>query len=209
MSRYWEKLQISIVFFGNKFSSRLDTEVPKVYPKAEVAKGRRAFCRQTWVQRDHWLYLVKNSSVLGSKIFLASLGKNVTKHQKLYSLCLVVIDSKMVSRELLGPAKSARKTVRALEFSVSNWRRISALVNVPPNQWPLQICQVFEIFRTWTIFRLFDNLDESTTISSALPIFSTTSSVSSSLGAKLDDPVIFNIEVSSAAIHLKPWMKRQ
>ena len=27
----------------NEFSSRLDAEVPKVYPKAEVVEGRRAF----------------------------------------------------------------------------------------------------------------------------------------------------------------------
>ena len=33
----------------NEFSSRLDAKVPGVYPKAEVAEGRRAFCRQTLV----------------------------------------------------------------------------------------------------------------------------------------------------------------
>ena len=55
-----------------------------------------------------------------------------------------------------------------------------------------------------TILRLFDDLDESTTVSSALPPPPTTSSVPSSLGAKSDDPVVFNIEVSGAAIYLKP-----
>ena len=80
---------------------------------------------------------------------------------------------------------------------------------VPPNRWPLQIFQAFEVFRLLTIPRLFDDLDESTTVSSALPPPPTTSSVPSSLGAKSDDPVVFNIEVSDAAIHLKPWMKRR
>ena len=69
--------------------------------------------------------------------------------------------------------------------------------------------QIFEVFRLLTILRLFDDLDESTTVSSALPSPPTTSSVSSSLGAKSDDPVVFNIEVSGAAIYLKPWMKRR
>ena len=68
--------------------------------------------------------------------------------------------------------------------------------------------QAFEVFRLLTTFRptfrLFDDLDESTTVSLALPPIPTTSSVPSSLGAKSDDPVVFNIEVSGAAIHLKP-----
>ena len=53
------------------------------------------------------------------------------------------------------------------------------------------------------IFWLFDNLDKSTTVSSALPPLLTTSSVPSSVKAKFDNPVVFNIKVSSAAIHLK------
>ena len=73
----------------NEFSSHLDDEVSEVYPKAEVVEGRRAFCRQTLVQRDRWLQLVKDSSVFGSKIFLASLGKNATEHQQLHQLCFV------------------------------------------------------------------------------------------------------------------------
>ena len=67
----------------NEFSSRLDTEVPKVYPSAEVAKGRRVQIR-TLVQRDCWLRLVKDSSVLDSKIFLALLGKELEKLSELY-----------------------------------------------------------------------------------------------------------------------------
>ena len=65
----------------NEFSSRFVAEVPKVYPKAGVAEGRRTFCRQTLVQRDHWLHLVKGSSVLGLKIILASLENNVIENQ--------------------------------------------------------------------------------------------------------------------------------
>ena len=63
--------------------------------------------------------------------------------------------------------------------------------------------QAFEVFQLLTILRLFDNLDKCTTISSALLPPPTTSSVPSFLGAKSDDPVIFNIEVSGTAIHLK------
>ena len=69
--------------------------------------------------------------------------------------------------------------------------------------------QAFEIFQLLTILQLFDNLDEFTTVLSALPLSPTTSSVPSFLGAKSDDLVVFNIEVSGAAIHLKPWIKRQ
>ena len=64
----------------NEFSSRLDAEVLEVYPKAGVAERRNAFCRQTLVQRDQWLHLVKDSSVLSLKIFLASLEKNAIEH---------------------------------------------------------------------------------------------------------------------------------
>ena len=67
----------------------------------------------------------------------------------------------------------------------------------------------FVTFQALEVFRLFDDLDKSTTVLSALPLPPTTSSVPSSLGAKSDDPVVFNIEVSGAAIHLKPWMKRR
>ena len=97
----------------NKFSSCLDAEMLEVYPKAEIAERRRAFYRQTLVQKDHWLYLVKDLSLLGLKIFLTSLEKNTTEYQQLHSFYFVVINLKIISKELLGPAKSAQKTVRA------------------------------------------------------------------------------------------------
>ena len=58
----------------------------------------------------------------------------------------------------------------------------------------------------------FLHLDKSTTVSLALPPLSTTSlqSALNSFRAKSsDDFVVFNIEVSDAAILLKPRMKRQ
>ena len=69
--------------------------------------------------------------------------------------------------------------------------------------------QAFEVFRPFDNSSTFDNLDKSTTVSSALLPPPTTSSVRSSLGVKSDNSVVFNIEVSGAAIHLKPWMKRR
>ena len=41
-------------------------------PELKAEEGR-TFCRQTLVQRDRWLQLVKDLSVLDSKIFLAPL----------------------------------------------------------------------------------------------------------------------------------------
>ena len=70
----------------------------------------------------------------------------------------------------------------------------------------------FATDQAFEVFRLFDDLDESTTVSSALPPPPTTSSFSAlnAFGAdNPDDPVVFNIEVSGAAILLKPWMKRR
>ena len=64
--------------------------------------------------------------------------------------------------------------------------------------------QAFEVFWTFDDSSTFDDLDKSTTVSSALPPLPTTSSIPSSLGAKFDDPVVFNTEVSGAAIYLKP-----
>ena len=61
----------------------------------------------------------------------------------------------------------------------------------------------FATLQAFEVFQLFDDSDESTTVLSALPPPLTTSSVPSSLGAKSDDPIVFNIEVSGAAIHLK------
>ena len=51
--------------------------------------------------------------------------------------------------------------------------------------------QAFEVFWLLTIPRLFDGLDESTIVLSALSPPLTTSSIPSSLGAKSDDPVVF------------------
>ena len=53
--------------------------------------------------------------------------------------------------------------------------------------------QAFEFFQLLKIPWLFDNLDESTTVLSALPPLPKISSVPSSLRAKSDDPVIFKI----------------
>ena len=83
------------------------TEVPGIYPRAEVAKGRHAQIR-TLVQRDRWLRLVKDSSVLDLKIFLALLGKNATEHQ-FTSFALSVIAPNVVSKELLDSAKELEK----------------------------------------------------------------------------------------------------
>ena len=65
----------------NIFLSRLDGEVPGVYPRAEVVERRRALYKQNLGAEGPWLQLVKDSSVLGSKVFLAPLGKNPTEHQ--------------------------------------------------------------------------------------------------------------------------------
>ena len=166
------------------------------------------------MKRDRWLHLVKDLSVLGSKIFLL-LGKNVTEHQQLHSLCLVGNQFEMVSRKLLSPAKSARKSVRALTeardllIELTEDRCFGKRSSEPMT---FATLQAFEVFRLLTIHRLFDNLDESTTISSALPPSPTTSLflALNAFGANnLDDPIVFNIEVSDAAILLKPWMKRQ
>ena len=59
----------------------------------------------------------------------------------------------------------------------------------------------------------FFDLDEFLNVSSALPPPPPTTSSLSALNAfgadKPDDPVVFNIEVSGAAILLKPRMKRR
>ena len=66
----------------SKFSSRLDAEIFGVHPRAEIAEGRPAQIR-TLVQKDRWLRLVKDSSVLNSKYFFL-FGNNVTEHQQLH-----------------------------------------------------------------------------------------------------------------------------
>ena len=97
----------------NKFSSRLDVKVLGVYSKAEVKEGRRAFCIQTLVQRDCWLQLVKDSNVFGSKIFLAHLGKNVTEHQQLHSLCFVCNRFENDIERAPGPSKRSLKNCQS------------------------------------------------------------------------------------------------
>ena len=162
----------------------------------------------------------------------------------------LIIDLKVVLRELLGPANlTGARALRISKLSeaIMTGLRLSSSAS---NSWRLQrwpvvfyyeFCtkfrlrhifitaslvseirklgsskpmtfatfQVFEVFSLLTIFWLFDNLDEFTTVSLALSLPPTTSSVPSFLGTKSDDLVVFNIEVSGAAIHLKPWMKRR
>ena len=71
---------------------------------------------------------------------------------------------------------------------------------------------VAPIFGTRIKFLDFLFLDKFTTVLLALPSTPTTS-LSSTLNVfgadSSDDPVVFNKEVSGAAILLKPWMKRQ
>ena len=138
-------------------------------------------------------------------------SKKKYQRRRLARTTWLIIDLKVVLGELLGPAKRAQKTVRVLTRArvlcvKSTENRCFGKCSFKPMI--LATFQAFEVFRTFlTILRLFDNIDESTTVSSALPPLSTTSSISSSFGAKSDDVVVFNIGVSSAAIHLKPWMK--
>ena len=53
----------------NEFSSRPGAKVPRVYPRAEVVEGRRAFCRQKFGAEG---------------LNLTPLRKNVTTHQQLH-----------------------------------------------------------------------------------------------------------------------------
>ena len=53
-----------------------------------------------------------------------------------------MIASNIVSKELLGSAKKLEKLLelqRKLEFFVSNWQKIGALVNVFPDRWSAQL----------------------------------------------------------------------
>ena len=65
------------------------------------------------VQRNRWLQLVKDSSVLGSKIFLAPLGKNATEHQQLHSLCLVGNRFENGIERAPGPSKKSSKNCQS------------------------------------------------------------------------------------------------
>ena len=97
----------------------------------EVAEGRRAFCRQTLVQRDHWLQLIDNLSDFGSKIFLAPLGKNATEHQQLHLLCLVGNQFKNGIKRAPGSSKKSLKNCQNSNGSSS----CSYLVDGGPVFW--------------------------------------------------------------------------
>ena len=75
------------------------------------AEGGRASCRQTLVQRDRWLQLVKDS-----KIFLAPLGKNTTEQQQLHLLCLVGnLFENDIEKALGSSEKSSKNCQKDLE----------------------------------------------------------------------------------------------
>ena len=62
-------------------------------------------------------------------------SKKKFQRSGLAKIARLIIDSNMVSRELLGLAKkSARETIRALTEARVFRRKIGASVNVPPNQ---------------------------------------------------------------------------
>ena len=180
------------------------------------------------LQRDRWLQLVKNSSVLGSKIFLAPLEKNATEHQQLYSLCFVGnrfengIERAPGSANLMG-AQALRISLtedwcfdKHEHFRFFQWwsvvfhHEIHAIfiraslvseVRKLGSSKPMTFADFlglwgFLTFDDFLTFWLFDDLDESTTVSSALSPPPTTSSFSAlnAFGAdNLDDPVVFNI----------------
>ena len=72
------------------------------------------------VQRDRWLQLVKESSVLGLKIFLASLGKNATEHQQLHSLCFIGNQFENGIERAPGPSKKSSKNCQNSNGSLSS-----------------------------------------------------------------------------------------
>ena len=63
---------------------------------------------------------VKDSSVLGSKIFLAPLGKNATEHQQLHSLCLVGNRFENGIERAPGPSKKSSKNCQNSNGSSSS-----------------------------------------------------------------------------------------
>ena len=151
MSMYREQLQVSRIFPGNKLSSFLghaqlpqhpprhqaDPGLGRLLPKRisrieqreDVSFADKLWCRETigyswWktrvfsTRRSSWLLWGKMRQSINSST----------------SFALSVIAPNVVSRELLGPAKRARKTVKALTEARVLWRRIDALVNVHPNR---------------------------------------------------------------------------
>ena len=104
----------------------------------------------------------------------------------------------------------AQQIWREPEFVSMNRQRIGTLVNVPPNRWPAQFFQAFEVFRTfWQFFdfstfrQLFDRLATSTTPTSINPII-----LDHNLGRAsrwvllISSSLASSIEVSGAAIFL-------
>ena len=160
------------------------------------AEERRTFCKQNSVQRS-----LKQNGSLGEKTW-QSISNSI-------SFAMTIIAPNVVLRKLLGSAKKSSKNCQSSNESSSSLTEDRCFGKRSSELMIFATFQAFEVFRLLTIPRLFDDLDKSTTVSSALPPLPTTSSVPSSLGAKSDDPVVFNIEISSAAIHPKPWIKRQ
>ena len=120
---------------------------------------------------------------------------------------MTIIAPKVVSKELLGLVKRARKNCQSFNGSSNSLTEDRCFGKRSSKLMIFANFQAFEVFRLLTILRLFDDLDESTTVSSTLPPPPTTLLIPSSLGVKFDDLIVFNIEVSDVAIHLKPWMK--
>ena len=92
----------------NRFSSRLDAKVLRVYPRAEVAEERGASCRQKLGAEGpliiaggrlecSWLEDLPDSS---EKKMRQSINSST-------SFALTIIKAETISRELLGPAKRA------------------------------------------------------------------------------------------------------
>ena len=143
--------------------------------------------------------------------FSDSSKKNATEYQQLHYLCFINNCSKHSIQRASWFNKKAWKTIRVLTKaqvfyikSIEDWyfgKCSSKLMT-------FATFEAFKIFQLLTILWLFDNLDKSTTVSLSLLPLPTISSIIKSLGAKFDDLVVFNIEISGAAIYLKPWIKR-
>ena len=73
----------------NRFSSRFDAKVLGVHPRAEVAEGRRASCRQKFGAERPLVTAGGRLECSRLKDLPGFSGKNTTEHQQLYLLCLV------------------------------------------------------------------------------------------------------------------------
>ena len=110
------------------------------------AERGHAFCRQKLSAKGRWSQLVKDLRIQ-LEDFPGSSGEKMWQSiSNSISFALTIIAPNVVSRELLGQAKRARKTVRVLMEARVFRGRIGASVNVPPNRWPLEIFQTFEAF---------------------------------------------------------------